>query len=48
MSNVKSPSQRLRAVLFLLWEQQGSWGDFDTWYKAKIEEIIEHFKGKLT
>ena len=42
----KTPSQRLRAVLFLLWkaEKQGTADDF---YKRKMEEVIEHFKTKL-
>jgi len=44
----KTPSQRLRGVLFVLWEQSGKQGDFDTFYKRKLEEVIEHFKGKLT
>ena len=42
----KSPSMRLRAVLFRLWEKDHS-GDFDTFYKATMERIIEHYKDKL-
>ncbi len=46
----KTPSQRLRAVLFKLWKQQGEPNgyDFDTWYKNKMETLIDHFKEKLT
>lgn len=46
----KTPSQRLRAVLFKLWKQEGeSRGyDFDTWYKNKMEQLIDHYKDKLT
>jgi len=44
---VKTQSQRLRAVLFRLHEQQAPQVDFDTWYKEKMEQIIEHYKTKL-
>lgn len=43
----KTPSQRLRAVLFILFQQAGSPGDFDIFYKNKMESIIEHYKEKL-
>lgn len=48
----KTPSQRLRAVLYVLWEQnEGHIDDdridFEVFYRRKMEEIIEHFKGKL-
>ena len=43
----KSQSQRLRAVLFVLWKQEGEEGDFKKFYKQKTEEIIQHFKNKL-
>ena len=42
----KSPSQRLRAVIYLAWEKEKV-GMFDDYYKRKMEQIIEHFKGKL-
>lgn len=45
---IKTPSQRLRAVLFRVHEQSG--GDkekFDEWYKIEMERIIEHYKAKL-
>ena len=45
--NDKSPSQRLRAVLFKIWEFNGSVGIFDNFYRDKMEEIITHFKNKL-
>lgn len=44
----KSPSQRLRAVLFILWEQKGKEGDFETFYRAKMESVINMIKEKLT
>jgi len=43
----KTPSQRLRAVLYIHWEQNGKQGKFDDYYKSKLEEIINHFKDKL-
>ena len=45
---VKSDSQRLRAVLFRIHEQRGgNKDDFDNYYKAEMNRIIEHFKSKL-
>lgn len=44
---IKTQSQRLRAVLFRLHEQTSPQIDFDTWYKEKMESIIEHYKTKL-
>ena len=43
----KTPSKRLRAVLFVTWEQSGKVGDFDTFYKSKMERIIQQFKEHL-
>jgi len=43
----KSYSQRLRAVLFVLWKQEGEQGKFDDFYRLKMEQMIEHFKSKL-
>ena len=44
----KSPSVRLRNSLWRLWEQQGKQGEFDSWYKHRMELIIEQIKEKLT
>ena len=46
----KSPSTRLRAVLYVLWEQEfkATFKTFETFYASKMEEMIEHFKEKLT
>lgn len=44
----KTSSSRLRAVLFILWEQDAEghpW--FEQYYEAKMGVIIEHFKGKI-
>lgn len=44
--NQKTPSQKLRHVIYRLWQQEGE-GDFDTFYKNKMTEIIESIKIKL-
>lgn len=43
----KTPSKRLRAVLFILWKQMGEKGDFEQYYRTQIEKIIDHLKAKL-
>lgn len=43
----KTPSQRLRAVLWRLHEQSHSGTDFESFYRIKMEGIIEQLKGKL-
>jgi len=43
----KTPSKRLRAVLFLMWKQLGEVGDFETYYRVQVEKVIEHLKAKL-
>ena len=45
----KTPGQRLRAVLFRLWEQNSSTtkGDFETFYKSRMERLITQIKEKL-
>jgi hypothetical protein len=45
----KSPSQRLRNVLYRYWEQNESELDtFEVFYRSQMEKIINHFKDKLT
>lgn len=44
----KSPSQRLRAVLWRVWsENMDKYRDFDDYYQHEMERIIEHYKTKL-
>jgi len=44
----KTPSKRLRAVIYKFWEQATSQTeDFETFYRKQIELIIESFKEKL-
>ena len=44
---IKSKSQRLRAVLFVLFEQQGLNIEFDAFYNDYMEKFIESVKLKL-
>jgi len=44
----KSQGQRLRAVLYRLWEQQSEGYDtFPKFYEFKTDQLINHFKDKL-
>lgn len=46
--DTKTPSQRLRAVLFVLWKQSSGQGEFDDFYKREIENLIESVKNRLS
>lgn len=43
----KSPSQRLKAVLFVQWVQEGKQGEFAQFYKHEMEKIINAVKRRL-
>tara|TARA_R110002020_G_scaffold13584_4_gene48778 strand:+ start:239 stop:628 length:390 start_codon:yes stop_codon:yes gene_type:complete len=53
----KTPSQRMRGVLYKLWEKTQpktmngdgvmEYVDFDLFYKRQMNKIIDHFKSKL-
>ena len=43
----KSPSARLRAVLFILWEKSTKTEEFETFYRRQIEKLIDRVKEKL-
>ena len=53
----KTPAQRMRAVMYRLWEQQSpkqtnengnlEYVEFELFYKRKMNEIINHLKSKL-
>lgn len=49
VSHQKTPSQRLRAVLYRVWEAASppKFNDFEVWYKNEMERIIDHYKDKL-
>lgn len=44
----KSPSQRLRAVLYLLWEKQGKKGSSEQFYRDYLERVISKLKEQLS
>lgn len=43
----KTPSQRLRSTLFVLWDSEGRPDEFSTYYSHKMEKIIDWLKGKI-
>jgi hypothetical protein len=44
----KTQSQRLRGVIFKLWQQDAEgFKTFDEYYHAKTDKIIEHLKTKI-
>jgi hypothetical protein len=44
----KSPTQRMRAVLFLNWKQKNEgYETFNDYYNSRYEKLINHFKEKL-
>ena len=48
LDSAKTPSQRLRAVLFRNYEQDNKgYSDFNTYYIGEMERICEHYKNKL-
>lgn len=47
MMGKKTQAQRLRGVIFRLWEQKGKNGDFDEYYKSVLENMIDQIKEKL-
>lgn len=44
----KSPAQRLRACLYVLWEQKGKDGDYEDFYQKQMARFIDAVKEKLT
>ncbi|GAC1499072.1 MAG: hypothetical protein NVS1B10_01410 [Candidatus Saccharimonadales bacterium] len=47
MTGTKTSAQRLRAALYVLFEQRGKKGDFEEFYRTRMERIIETVKEKL-
>lgn len=43
----KTPSMRLRASLFVAWKQAGEPGEFDDFYRKKMEAYIDDVKSHL-
>ena len=46
--STRTPSQRLRGVLYRLWEQDNqNYKDFNLYYQYHMEIFITHLKGKI-
>jgi len=45
--NQKTAAQRLRATIFVWWQQQGGQGDFEVFYRQQMEKLIDMVKTKL-
>ena len=43
----KTQGQRIRAIIYLLWKQDGEKGDLDTYYREKTEKYINFLKEKI-
>lgn len=43
----KTPSARLRAVLYVRYEQTGRNGTFEDYYRTMMEQLIDQVKSKL-
>ena len=43
----KTQGQRIRAIIYLLWKQEGEKGDLDTYYREKTEKYINFLKEKI-
>ncbi|QNK82570.1 hypothetical protein [Nakamurella sp. PAMC28650] len=48
MGETKSPGQRLRGVLFVVWQTKTSQKQpFEVYYRAQLDRIIDRFKQEL-
>ena len=47
MTGQKTKSQRLRGVIYKIWESKGSSGSFETYYQNYMETIINQLKEKI-
>jgi uncharacterized NAD-dependent epimerase/dehydratase family protein len=47
VGKTKTASQRLRAVLYRVWEQSEQAYDFPIWYESQMERIINKYKSTL-
>lgn len=45
--NGKTPSQRLRAVLWVKWDKEGRKGDFNAFKDREMERIIDQIKESI-
>lgn len=44
----KSPAQRMRGIIYRIWEQKGKRGEFMDYYKSKMESLNDRLKDQLT
>lgn len=47
MTGQKTQAQRLRGVIFRLWEQNGSKGNSEDYYRTIMEGLLDQLKSKL-
>lgn len=47
VDETKTPSKRLRGVLYRVWQHRGVTVDFETYYRGIIEEYISRLKEQL-
>jgi hypothetical protein len=47
MTGQKTQAQRLRGVIYRLWELNGKKGAFDNYYTGVMEQLIDQLKEKL-
>ncbi len=45
--DTKTPSSRLRSVLYLFWKQADGTGEFESFYRRQMESMIDNIKQKL-
>lgn len=43
----KTPGERLRACLYIFWKQSDGTGEFEEFYRRRMEDIINSVKKKL-
>lgn len=44
---MKTPSQRMRSVLYILWLQDGQQEAFETYYANRMEQLLDILKRKI-
>lgn len=47
MTGRKTQAQRLRGVIYRIWESKGSNGSFETYYQSYMEKVIDQLKEKI-
>jgi len=43
----RTPSERMKAILFVEWQQKGKVGDFNAYYVQRMDAICERLKAQL-